>query len=156
MTLRTMRQMPYTQASGSSQWTELDIVQLNQISYRANFKALCAFSLTTPHVSVSPTSYNCATGGDQTFTVTGALEASFTPDNASHTVTYYWENDFSTHGTTTPTQTVTFPPEVRSMPAQPETIIGNAADQTAAFHAYLRVNYGESQFYSGITVTSAC
>jgi hypothetical protein len=153
MTLVTRWQMPYTQASGSSQWTELDIVQPNPMSYRANYKALCAFTLTTPHVSVSPTSYNCATGGDQTFTVTGTLKASFTPDNASHTVTYYWENDFSTHGTTTPTQTVTFPPGVTSMPAQPETVTGNAATQTAAFHAYLRVNDGES---SGVTVTSAC
>lgn len=156
MTVRTMWQMPYTQASGSSQWTELDIVQPNQISYQANYKAICAFSLTTPHVSVSPTSYNCATGGDQTFTVTGTLEASFTPDNASHTVTYFWENEFSTHATTPPTQTVTFPPGVTSMPAQPETVIGNAATQTAAFHAYLYVNYGESQMHSSVTVTSAC
>lgn len=156
MTLRTTWQMPYTQASGSSQWTELDIVQPNQISYQANYKAVCAFSLTTPHVSVSPTSYNCATGGDQTFTATGTLKASFTPDNASHTVTYFWDNEFSTHATTTPTQTVTFPPGVTSMPAQPETVIGNAATQTAAFHAYLYVNYGESQSDSGVTVTSAC
>lgn len=156
MTLRTTWQMPYTQASGSSQWTELDIVQPNQMSYRANYKAVCAFSPTTPHVSVSPGSYNCATGGDQTFTVTGTLKASFTPDNASHTVTYYWDNEFSTHGTTTPTQTVTFPPGVTSMPAQPETVIGNTANQTAAFKATLRENYGATQFYSSVTVTSAC
>jgi len=156
MTLGTMWQMPYTQASGSWQWTELDIVQPNQISYQASYKALCAFSLTPPHVSVSSTSYNCATGGDQTFTVTGTIEASFTPDNASHTVTYFWDNEFSTHATTPPTQTVTFPPGVTSMPAQPETVIGNAATQTAAFHAYLYVNYGETQAYSGVTVTSAC
>ena len=134
----------------------VDIVQPNQISYQANYKALCAFSLTTPHVSVSSTSYNCATGGDQTFTVTGTLKASFTPDNASHTVTYFWDNEFSTHATTPPTQTVTFPPGVTSMPAQPETVIGNAATQTAAFHANLYVNYGESQMNSGVTVTSAC
>ncbi len=156
MTLRTTWQMPYTQGSGSSQWTELDIVQPNQISYRANYKAVCAFSLTTPHMSVSPTSYNCATGGDQTFTVTGTLKASFTPDNASHTVTYNWEYDYSTHGTTTPTQTVTFPPGVTSMPAQPATVIGNAATQTAAFQAFLYVNYAGSQYHSGVTVTSAC
>src|SRR5262249_22203209 len=156
MTITTTWQMPYTQASGASQWTDLDIVQPNQISYQANYKALCAFALTTPHVSVSPTSYNCAPGGDQTFTVTGTLEVSFTPHNASHTVTYLWENDFSTHGTDTPTQTVTFPPGVTSMPAQPETVIGNTASQTAAFQATLRVNYGMSQAYSTVTVTSAC
>ncbi len=156
MTLSTNWQMPYTEGSGSSQWTELDIVQPNQISYRANYKAVCAFSPTTPHVSVSPKSYNCATGGDQTFTVTGTLKASFTPDNASHTVTYYWDNEFSTHGTTTPTQTVTFPPGVTSMPAQPETVIGNVATQTAAFKAFLEVNYGTSGYDSSVTVTSAC
>jgi hypothetical protein len=156
MTLRTNWQMSYTQASGSSQWTELDIVQPNQMSYQATYKALCAFTVATPHVSVSSISYNCATGGDQTFTLTGTLKASFTSDNTSHTVTYIWDNEFSTHGTTTPTQTVTFPPGVTSMPAQPETIMGNAANQTAAFHANLRVNYGETQMYSGVTVTSAC
>lgn len=156
MTISTSWQMPYTQANGASQWTELDIVQPNQISYQANFKALCAFSLNEPIVSASPTTYNCATGGDQTFTVTGTLKATFTPDNTSHTITYSWENDFSTHGTSTPTQTVTFPPGVTSMQAQPETVIGNAATQTAAFQAFLYVNYGASQSYSSVTVTSAC
>lgn len=156
MTLSTTWQMPYTQANGASQWTELDIVQPNQISYQANYKALCVFALTTPHVSVSPTSYNCATGGDQTFTVTGTLEASFTPDNTSHTISYFWENGFSTHGTTTPTQTVTFPPGVTSMPAQPDIVIGNAASQTAAFQAVLNVYYGASGASSSANVTSAC
>lgn len=156
MTLRTTWQMPYTQASGSSQWTELDIVQPNQISYQASYKAVCAFALTTPYMSVSPRAYNCATGGDQTFTVTGTLKASFTPANASHTVTYNWEYDYSTHGVTTPTQTVTFPPGVTSMPAQPATVIGNAATQTAAFQAFLYVNYAGSQYHSSATVTSAC
>jgi hypothetical protein len=156
MTLSTNWQMPYTEGSGSSQWTELDIVQPNQISYRANYKAVCAFALTTPHMSVSPRSYDCATGGDQTFTITGTLKASFTPDNASHTVTYYWEYDYSTHAMTTPTQTVTFPPGVTSMPAQPATVIGNAATQTAAFKAFLEVNYGTSGYDSSVTVTSAC
>ncbi len=152
MTINTWWQMPYTQANGSAQWTELDIVQPNQISYRANYKALCVFSPTTPHVSVSPTTYNCAAGGDQTFTVSGTLEATFTPDNTSHTITYFWENDFSTHGTDTPTQTITFPPGVTSMPAQPDIVIGNAANQTAAFQASLQ----ESGPNSSVTVTSAC
>ncbi len=156
MTVTTTWQIPYTQASGSSQWTELDIVQPNQISYQANYKALCAFALVTPQMSVSPTSYNCVTGGDQTFTVTGTLEASLTPDNASHTVTYNWEYDYSTHGTTTPPQTVTFPPGVTSMPTQPETVTGNAATQTAAFQALLYVNYAGSQSHTSVTVTSAC
>jgi hypothetical protein len=152
MAINTWWQMPYTQANGSAQWTELDIVQPNQISYRASYKALCVFSLATAHVSVSPRSYDCATGGDQTFTVTGTLDASFTPDNTSHTVTYFWENGFSTHGTTTPTQTVTFPPGVTSMPVQPETVIGNAASQTAAFQADLQASGADSS----VTVTSAC
>lgn len=156
MTIYTSWQIPYTQANGASQWTELDIVQPNQISYRANFKALCVFSLYEPIVSASPTTYNCATGGNQTFTLTGTLKPTFTTDNTSHTITYFWEYDFSTHGTTTPTQTVTFPPGVTSMSIQPETVIGNAATQTASFQAFLYVNYAAWQYHSSVTVTSAC
>lgn len=157
MTLTTTWQMPYTQASGASQWTELDIIQPNPISYQANYQALCQFSLTTPEALVSPTSYNCATGGDQTFTLTGTIEASFTPDTTSHTVTYQWETDFKTHGTYSSPQTVTFPPGVTSMQTQPYTVISNAANQTAGFQAFLYVNYGGSQYHSDqLTVTSAC
>ncbi len=156
MTISTSWQMPYTQANGALQWTELDIVQPNQISYKANFKVLCTFSLYEPIVSASPTSYNCATGGDQTFTLTGTLKPTFTLDNTSHTVTYFWEYDYSTHATTTPSQTVTFPPGATSMSIQPETVIGNAATQTASFQAFLYVNYAAWQYHSSVTVTSAC
>ena len=156
MTVSTKWQIPYAQATGVSQWTELDIEQPNKISYKANFSALCAFSLTTPVVSVNPTTYNCATGGDQTFTETGTIRVTLTPDNTSHTVSYFWENDYSTHGTTSATQTVTFPPGVTSMPAQPDTVTGNAANQTAAFQVGLYVNYDGSQFHDFVTVTSAC
>jgi hypothetical protein len=151
MTITTTWQMSYTLANGAAQWTELDIVQPNQISYRASFKAVCAFSLMTPQVSASPTSYNCAAGGDQTFTFTGTLEASFTPDNTSHTVTYFWDGL-----TLTPTQTVTFPPGVTSMPAQPDVVIYNAASHPFALQTGLYVNYGGSQANNTVTVTRAC
>jgi hypothetical protein len=109
-------------ATGSPQWLELDITTPDPFTLRVDFSALCTFSPQTPTMAVSPQSYNCAAGGNQTFTFTGNLRAYYAVGN--HTITYHWKRY---DGSVTPDQTVTFAQGVTSLPAQSDTMVVNSS-----------------------------
>ena len=79
-------------------------VQPSQISYRANFKALCAFlaqrGRSCPRVRQRIT---VRLEAIKRSPFTGMLEGdSFTPDNTSHTVTYFWDTSLTTYSRANP------------------------------------------------------
>ena len=121
-TLDTAWTFPYTSAIGSPKWVELDILKPAPLTLREDFTALCMFSPQSPTLSVSPQGYDCAAGGNQTFTYTGNIRVYYAA--GSHTVTYHWKRY---DGSATPDQTVTFTQGVTSLPAQPDTMVVNSS-----------------------------
>ncbi len=114
--------LPAIQANGA-QWVQVEVLQPNPITARFNFQATCQFSVLREDISASPVAYNCAVGGDQTFTFTGSIVTSYAP--GSHTVTYHWwQSDLAV----LPDQTVTFGEGVASMPVQPHQWIIHQTD----------------------------
>lgn len=113
---------PYTLATGTPQWLELDILTPAPYTVHVDFTALCTFSPQSPTTAVSPTSYDCAAGGNQTFTFTGTIQASYAA--GSHTLTYHWRRY---DGSVTPDQTVTFAQGVTALTAQPDTMVINSS-----------------------------
>lgn len=122
VSLDTSWTFPYTLATGSPQWLELDILTPAPFTLRVDFTALCTFSPEFPTLAVTPQGYDCAAGGNQTFTFTGDLHASYAV--GSHTITYHWKRY---DGSVTPDQTVTFAQGVTSIPAQPDTMVINSS-----------------------------
>ncbi len=136
-------------ADGSSQWGEFEVLTPSHLlSSPAYFQMTCDYGVqgATPSVSggTGPAhDYDCAAGGDQTFTFTGTI--AIDPDPQSHTITYYWLRSDGTQG---PVESMTISPGQGSAAVQPDTVVVTQAEALA--------NYPESQpLWEEIIVTSS-
>jgi hypothetical protein len=143
---------PAIHANGAK-WVDVEVLEPNPITARLNFQATCQFSVLSENISVSPAAYNCAAGGDQTFTFTGSIVASYAP--GSHTVTYHW---WRSDLTVVPDQSVTFGEGVGSVSAQPNQWIVHQTDVGPGKSAseQLVITSGNGGSPSGVSMSLSC
>lgn len=111
------------QADGSARWVDVEVLEPNPITARLNLQITCQFSIQGASTSVRPAAYNCTAGGDQTFTFTSTILASYAPGN--HAVSYHW---LRSDGSVTADHTITFQQGVISAAAQPDSWVIHQSD----------------------------
>jgi hypothetical protein len=121
-------------ADGSTKWAEFEVLTPSHLlSPPAYFQMTCLYRVqsATPSVSggTSPAhDYDCAAGGDQTFTFTGTI--TIDPDWQSHTITYYWLRSDGTQGAV---QSMTISPGQGSATVQPDAVVVTQAEALANY-----------------------